>query len=64
MSQNPSSNEARAGLDPAIAKILGDLSEDERRFFSEVIKIEHDHIHQKRPSVKEEILGALRRVIR
>jgi hypothetical protein len=47
-----------------IMRVLGALTDDERKLFSEVIKIEAANLHLERPRVTTEILEAVRRAVK
>ena len=47
-----------------VKNILKSLEEQERRLFSRVVKIERDNLHLPKPKVKDEILRAVREVIK
>jgi hypothetical protein len=66
MSESTNEPEAKSStaLDPEILRIIRQLSEQEREVFGQVLKIENLHLHQKRPSVKDELLAAVKAVVR
>jgi hypothetical protein len=43
--------------------VIAALSVDERSLFSEVLKIEHAHLSEKNPNLREDILKVVRQVI-
>lgn len=47
-----------------VKNILKSLTEEERRLFSRVIKIERDNLHLAKPPVKDDIIKAIREVIK
>lgn len=47
-----------------IKKILMSLGTDERTLFTRVVKIERDNLHLEKPKVKDDILKAVREVIK
>lgn len=54
----------KADIIEDVKKILMSLKEEERRLFSRVIKIERDNLHLQKPKVKDDILKAVREVIK
>ncbi len=44
--------------------VLAKLSRPERQLLSRILKIEHEHVHLKRPRVKDEMLRAVRENIK
>lgn len=57
-------NMVKADIIEDVKKILMSLKEEERRLFSRVIKIERDNLHLQKPKVKDDILKAVREVIK
>jgi hypothetical protein len=51
-------------VESEIQEILDSLSKNDQSILARVIKIERDHLHIENPRVKEEILSALREVIK
>ena len=47
-----------------VKKILMSLEEEERRLFSKVVNIERENLHLAKPKVKDDILKAVREVIK
>jgi hypothetical protein len=63
-STNEPESKSSTGIDPEILRIIRQLSDQEREVFGQVLKIENLHLHQKRPSVKDELLAAVKAVVR
>lgn len=55
---------SRERVKSEIMRVLGGLTEDERKLFSEVIKIEAANLHLERPRVTTELLEAVRRAVK
>ena len=55
---------SRDKLKAEINLVLQVLSEEERRIFSEVLKIEAANLHLEKPRVKDDIVQAVRRAIK
>jgi hypothetical protein len=56
--------DSKTALREKTKDILFRLTEEERRVFSEVLKIERDTLHQKRPRIREELLKAVRDIVK
>ena len=55
---------SRPAVREQIVEVLKELNEQERELLSRVLRIERDKLYQERPRVKEEILRAVREVIK
>jgi hypothetical protein len=56
--------DSKTALREKTKDILFRLTEEERRVFCEVLKIERDTLHQKRPRIREELLKAVRDIVK
>lgn len=58
-------SETKATVKEKTIQILKELSEEERKVFSAVLKIERDRLHQKKPHrMKEDLLKVVRDLIK
>lgn len=53
-----------AALKEKTRAILLELAEPERKLLTSVLRVERDHLHMKKPHVKESLLKAVREVIK
>ena len=56
----PSGNDVNA----KIRELLLDLPESERRLLNRVLKLEYENLHLKQPRMKDEILQAVREIVK
>lgn len=47
-----------------VMRVLQDLTEPQRRLFTEVLRIESENLHLERPRVKDDIVQAVRRIFK
>ena len=55
---------SRDKVKASILEVLSGLTEDERRLLSEVMRVEAENLHLKKPHIKDELVKKVRQVIK
>jgi len=57
-------SQSREKVKAAIYQVLSALSEDERKLFSQTLKLEGENLHQKRPHLRDDLVKLVKQVIK
>ena len=47
-----------------VQALLQDLSTEERQLLNRVLRLEHEHLHQQKPRLKEDLMRVAREIIK